>query len=402
MSPKCLRPCVHLCVHSWLQQSIKALTLRSLIFHLGIKEATYLFSIKKSMLGEHSGAVRSDVARERKDLTSLCFPANNINLEICLRSLVIVDSVLEATVLWRVTKNRGACTCTLKQKKKHCFLHFYTRGLTCSLGCAGFSAPSLGACSFQERACLWCVLLWMMALLKCCKEKHWFATSLIHCWFERNLHSRQTRGRSGLSLAGWLDASSLSSRRSLGPAAVLLFMQNKPPKKQIRIETLGASSVWCCLILAHSLTRSWFHLSACYSLHTGTPHFLPFLLLFSLSLLDRLAAVLSGTVLVTEDMLTSGDRYRLPNRSICSGAVRERVHRHLDTSSGVWAKCLALRTDTHRRCCRSFHCALEGVSSRCTGMWVHSVHVLDLDISLWGIIWTASTAIFLYEYFTII
>lgn len=211
-----------------------------------------------------------------------------------------------------------------------------------------------------------------MALLKCCKEKHWFATSLIHCWFERNLHSRQTRGRSGLSLAGWLDASSLSSRRSLGPAAVLLFMQNKPPKKQIRIETLGASSVWCCLILAHSLTRSWFHLSACYSLHTGTPHFLPFLLLFSLSLLDRLAAVLSGTVLVTEDMLTSGDRYRLPNRSICSGAVRERVHGHLDTSSGVWAKCLALRTDTRRGCCRSFHCALEGVSSRCTGMWVHS------------------------------
>ncbi len=30
------------------------------------------------------------------------------------------------------------------------------------------------------------------------------------------------------------------------------------------------------------------------------------------------------------------------------------------------------------------------------------VCVMDLDISLWGIIWTASTAIFLYEYFTII
>lgn len=36
--------------------------------------------------------------------------------------------------------------------------------------------------------------LWMMALLKCCEEKHWFATPLIHCWSEGNLHSRQTRG----------------------------------------------------------------------------------------------------------------------------------------------------------------------------------------------------------------
>lgn len=56
----------------------------------------------------------------------------------------------------------------------------------------------------------------MMALLKCCEEKHWFATPLIHCWCERNLHSRQTQGRSGLSLAGWLDTSSLSSGLRFG------------------------------------------------------------------------------------------------------------------------------------------------------------------------------------------
>lgn len=55
-----------------------------------------------------------------------------------------------------------------------------------------------------------------MALLKCCEKKHWFAAPLIHCWCEGNLHSRQTQGRSGLSLAGWLDTSSLSSGLRFG------------------------------------------------------------------------------------------------------------------------------------------------------------------------------------------
>lgn len=48
-------------------------------------------------------------------------------------------------------------------------------------------------------------------------------------------------------------------------------------------------------------------------------------LFFCVSLPDRLAAALSGTVLVIEDMLTSVDRYRLPNRSIRLVAVSECV-----------------------------------------------------------------------------
>jgi len=43
---------------------------------------------------------------------------------------------------------------------------------------------------------------------------------------------------------------------------------------------------------------------------------------------------------------------------------------------------LALRMDTCRCCCHSFHCALEGVSSHSTGV---CVCVMDFNISLWGI-----------------
>lgn len=46
-----------------------------------------------------------------------------------------------------------------------------------------------------------------MALLKCCEEKYYFDSLLVR---KRNLHSGQTRGRSGLSLAEWLGALSSS------------------------------------------------------------------------------------------------------------------------------------------------------------------------------------------------
>lgn len=143
---------------------------------------------------------------------------------ICLRSLVIVDSMLEAIVLWSVTPTKGphthTQTCVHGSNQLKCalavFLAFFTStksGLMCCTS-ADVSVPSFRtcACVLVPRVCvpLACPL-WMMALLKCCEEKHWFATPLIHCWCERNLHSRQTQGRSGLSLAGWLDTSSLSS-----------------------------------------------------------------------------------------------------------------------------------------------------------------------------------------------
>ncbi len=53
------------------------------------------------MLREHGGAVRSETARERKNLSYVAvFLCQEHQLRgICLRSLVIVDSMLEAIVL---------------------------------------------------------------------------------------------------------------------------------------------------------------------------------------------------------------------------------------------------------------------------------------------------------------
>lgn len=76
------------------------------------------------------------------------------------------------------------------------------------------------------------------------------------------------------------------------------------------------------------LVYSWFQPSACYSVYTGRPYFLSLLLLLCVSLPDSVAAVLSGTVLVIEDMLTSGDQYLLPDRSICLEAVCVFVYVH--------------------------------------------------------------------------
>lgn len=74
-------------------------------------------------------------------------------------------------------------------------------------------------------------------------------------------------------------------------------------------------------------------------------------------------------------------------------------------SVGVWARCLALRLDTCGCCCHFTvplrASALPARVCRCVCVCALAC-VMDLDISLWGIIWTASTAIFLYEYFTII
>lgn len=53
------------------------------------------------MLREHRGAVRSEMAREREDLSyvAVFFCQEHQLRGICLRSLVIVDSLFEAIVL---------------------------------------------------------------------------------------------------------------------------------------------------------------------------------------------------------------------------------------------------------------------------------------------------------------
>lgn len=152
---------------------------------------------------------------------------------ICLQSLVIVDSMLEAIVLWSVTPTE---TCVhgfnqLEWALAVCFFLFFFKHFSPALKVAWHVVQLLHKCQSWRPLFLcvgmnMCVLAgacvplscpsWMMALLKCCEEKHWFAMPLIHCWCERNLHSRQTQDRSGLSLAGWLDTSSLSSGLHFG------------------------------------------------------------------------------------------------------------------------------------------------------------------------------------------
>lgn len=51
------------------------------------------------MLGEQKGAVRSEMVSERKDLSYVAVCQERQLRGICLESLVIVESVLEATVL---------------------------------------------------------------------------------------------------------------------------------------------------------------------------------------------------------------------------------------------------------------------------------------------------------------
>lgn len=97
----------------------------------------------------------------------------------------------------------------------------------------------------------------------------------------------------------------------------------------------------------------------------------------------------SEASVVMEDLLTRVNRYLLENHSACL-AARER---------GI----LCLGVDASRGGCHSLHCALEPVSSYCTLVFVFSRgDMMDLVISLWEIIWTASIAIFRHEYFIII
>lgn len=119
----------------------------------------------------------------------------------------------------------------------------------------------------------------MMALLKCCEEKHWFAMPLIHCWCERNLHSRQTRGRSRLSLAAWLDTSSLSSGWCYGSSHSALahnlqagsrgWRKNTQPKVLSKLgsfaswlRSMSAESLRVFMFDEQSLAYSWSPLSA--------------------------------------------------------------------------------------------------------------------------------------------
>lgn len=157
--------------------------------------------------------MRSEMARETKDLSYVvAFLCQEHQLRgICLRSLVIVNSLFGAHCALKCHNNTKAYTsaqtyvifCWLKTSSLSFFCFYFSTLFVSVCVCVSVCVPL--ACP-----------LWMMALLKCCEKKHWFSTPLIHCWCERNLHSRQTRGRSGLSLAGWLDTSSLSSGLCFG------------------------------------------------------------------------------------------------------------------------------------------------------------------------------------------
>lgn len=147
-----------------------------------------------------------------------------------------------------------------------------------------------------------------------------------------------------------------------------------------------------------------------YPVYIGIPHFacLSLPVLFCRSLPDSFVAVLSETVLVIEDMLPSVDRCRLPNCNICLGAVCVHalcvygylcVHicwcmsKMFGTRDRHMPRLLSFNASCPWRCQLSLHGCVRVFTC---------VYMMDLAISLRGIIWAASTAIFFYEYFTII
>lgn len=178
--------------------------------------------------------MRSEMTRETKDLSYVVvFLCQEHQLRgICLRSLVIVNSLFGAHCALKCHNNTKAYTsaqtcvifCWLKKTSSLSFFVVFFSFFFISMvakkvwhvvkllfKCQSYRTLFVSVCACVSVCVPLACPLWMMALLKCCEKKHWFSTPLIHCWCERNLHSRQTRGRSGLSLAGWLDTSSLSS-----------------------------------------------------------------------------------------------------------------------------------------------------------------------------------------------
>lgn len=95
----CICECSHVSIHQ--------LKPWSPTLHLGNKEAFYLLSIKEPAAGTQ-GCCEVRAARERKDLSYVAvFLCQEHQLGgICLRSLVIVDSMFEAIVFWSVTHAR--------------------------------------------------------------------------------------------------------------------------------------------------------------------------------------------------------------------------------------------------------------------------------------------------------
>lgn len=215
--------------------------------------------------------MRSGMARDTKDLSYVVvFLCQEHQLRgICLRSLVIVNSLLGAHCALKCRNNTktytSAQTCVIFcwLKKTIITVFFFSfffismvaeKGLTCCK--TAVQVPELSYALYVS-VCV-CVSvcvplacpLWMMALLKCCEKKHWFSTPLIHCWCERNLHSRQTRGRSGLSLAGWLDTSSLSSGLCFGSSHSALAhnlqegLAEGKTKNNKGLEQIRQCSVW--------------------------------------------------------------------------------------------------------------------------------------------------------------
>lgn len=175
----------------------------------------------------------------------------------------------------------------------------------------------------------------------------------------------------------------------------------------MRVKTLMATSGWCrCWLIT-----SYWQAVLLYCLHSYTTFSLSVSLpvFFCLSLLDSFAAALSETVLVIEDMLTSVDRYWLPKPQHLSGSCVSTCTLCVYLCAHIcWCMSKMFGTqDKHTPRLLSFN-------SSCPWGWQLSLHgyagalvcsrvyMMDLAISLWGIIWTASTAIFLHEYLTII
>lgn len=172
-----------------------------------------------------------------------------------------------------------------------------------------------------------------MAWLKCCEEKHCgLDSSPLQRGKKKCIFAHRLRGRSGASLAGWLHTRSLLRRILPQPPTTptppsnsvpvhthsfwwrTIFSGKKKKKTQSTINKIVTGSLESATAMLVPLTPDK------YDLPTASPAwYIALPAHFSLSsahIFFRLpfpACLAAETVLVTEDVLTSADRYRLPN-----------------------------------------------------------------------------------------
>lgn len=157
-----------LCLHI----SIKVL--RAFTFHLGNRETTYLLSIKKSMLREQRGAARSEMARERNDLS-------------CVAVFLCQEHQLRGML------SPEPCYCRLNVRG-HCALMCHKQRCTNTrTRVHGFNSAQISVCCFQhkkkKKSVLTCCTspFFCVCVRACSRSVRAFAVSFVNDGFAKVL-----------------------------------------------------------------------------------------------------------------------------------------------------------------------------------------------------------------------